>query len=280
VLGTPAEEGGGGKVVMADRGALDDVDAAMMVHPAGMDLTSMNVICVQRVYATYTGEAAHAAAFPWKGRNALDAMVLGYTNVAALRQHIRPDERLHGIFLESGDKANIVPARTRAEWYARSPRPHRLEALKERLRTCVEAGAAAAGCEVELEWVTPFYLDMLDNGPMVGCYVANAAQVGREVVPPADAAAPVVGSTDMGNVSYRVPAIHPMIQVSPPNVPIHSAEFERWAGGEAGDRAVVDGAKAMAMTVADLWLRPDVLEAAKDAWRADRERAGDIPAGA
>ncbi len=122
VLGTPAEEGGGGKVHMIDAGAFDDVDAAVMVHPAGGDLRAMNVIAVHRVLVTYHGQAAHAAAFPHKGRNALDAAVLGYMNVAALRQHIRPEERLHGIFTEAGDKPNIVPARAAAEWYVRAGR--------------------------------------------------------------------------------------------------------------------------------------------------------------
>ncbi|MGH9184231.1 MAG: M20 family metallopeptidase [Acidimicrobiales bacterium] len=269
VLGTPAEEGGGGKAIMAANGALAGVDAAMMVHPAGADLTAMSVIAVQRVFATYSGEAAHAAAFPQKGRNALDAMVLGYQAVAALRQHIRPDERIHGIFLEAGDKGNIVPARTRAEWYVRSPRDSTLAVLKERVATCLEAGATAAGCTVEFEWVEPRYLDMLDNGPMVECYAANAATLGRTVVEPTRSLAPVVGSTDMGNVSHEVPSIHPMIKVSPPHVPIHSEEFVRWARSDDGDRAVLDGAKALAMTVADLWLRPEVLDAARDAFRAE-----------
>ncbi|MDP1806375.1 MAG: amidohydrolase, partial [Acidimicrobiales bacterium] len=120
LLGTPAEEGGGGKILMARAGAFDGVDAAMMVHPAGDDLARMEVIAVQEVSATYTGRAAHAAAFPHEGRNALDAAVLGYLNVAALRQHTLPDERIHGVFLEAGEKPNIVPARAVTEWMVRS----------------------------------------------------------------------------------------------------------------------------------------------------------------
>jgi amidohydrolase len=259
ILGTPAEEGGGGKVRLIDAGAFDGVDAALMVHPAGGDLTSMNVIAVHRVLVTYHGEAAHAAAFPHKGRNALDAAVLGYVNAAALRQHIRPEERIHGIFTEAGDKPNIVPARAAAEWYVRAADVRRLEALRPRLVACLQAGADAAGCTVDFEWQDPIYADMRDNIPMVELYAANAGTVGRRLLEPADSFS-VVGSTDMGNVSYEVPSIHPMIAVSPPHISIHTPEFEGYAGGPEGDAAVLDGAKAMAMTMADLWLEPGALD--------------------
>ena len=140
VLGTPAEEGGGGKILMAREGAFDGIDAAMMVHPAGDDLARMDVIAVQELTATYTGQAAHAAAFPHRGRNALDAAVLGYLNVAALRQHTLPDERIHGVFLEAGEKPNIVPARAVTEWMVRSTSIATLAPLKARVAACLEAG--------------------------------------------------------------------------------------------------------------------------------------------
>jgi amidohydrolase len=263
ILGTPAEEGGGGKVFMADRGALDGVDAALMVHPANRDLTAMNAIAIQQLWVDYHGKAAHAAAFPFKGRNALDAAVLGYVNVAALRQHIRPDERVHGIFTKAGEKPNIVPEHAAAQWYVRSPKVASLEDLKARVHACLAAGAAAAGCTMSAEWKDPMYFDMIDNGPMVAAWVDNARRVGREPVDPSVGRPGVVGSTDMGNVSHRVPSIHPRIQVSPPDIPIHSPEFTAFAGSPDGDLAVLDGAKMLAMTIADLWLRPDVLDAAK-----------------
>ncbi len=258
VLGTPAEEGGGGKVHLLDAGAFDGVDAALMVHPAGADLRKMNVIAVQQVWVTYHGLASHAAAAPHKGRNALDAAVLGYMNIAALRQHIRTDERIHGIFTEAGDQANIVPARASAKWFVRAGTIERLAPLKARVLACLEAGATAAGCTMEAEWREPVYADMRDNEPMLDLYSANAELLGRHVVEPQHLSQ-VTGSTDMGNVSYVVPSIHPMIQVSPPGVPIHSEQFVAYALGADGDRAVIDGAKALAMTVADLWLRPAAL---------------------
>ncbi|MEL6893596.1 MAG: amidohydrolase, partial [Actinomycetota bacterium] len=152
ILGTPAEEGGGGKEFMIRRGAFDDVDLAMMVHPADRDLRTMHTIAIQRLQATYDGRAAHAAASPEQGRNALDAAVLGYNAVAALRQHIRPDERIHGIFTDAGEKPNIVPSRAAAEWYVRSGDMSSLEALKDRVHRCLQGGADAAGCEMHTSW--------------------------------------------------------------------------------------------------------------------------------
>ncbi len=273
VLGTPAEEGGGGKILLAQRGAFDDVDAALMVHPASADLARMDVIAVQELTATYTGEAAHAAAFPHRGRNALDAAVLGYLNVAALRQHIRPNERVHGIFTEGGDKPNIVPARARTEWMVRSRSIRSLAPLKDRVAACLRAGAEAAGCEVEIAWKDVVYADMLDNEVLIGCYAANAAALGRTLVEP-DATLSVVGSTDMGNVSYVVPAIHPMIQAGPAGIPIHTPEFAACARGDLGDRAVIDGAVALAWTIADLWLGDGVLTAAQAEFAATIARVG------
>jgi len=271
IMGTPAEEGGGGKVFLLDRGAFEGVDAALMVHPADADLTAMDVIAVQQCYVTYHGEAAHAAAYPHRGRNALDALVLGYVNVAALRQHISPGERIHGIVVEGGDKPNIVPARTKAEWMVRSPTLAKLDRLKQRFTACLQGGAEAAGCTMEIEWLDPAYADMIDNEAIGARYVANAATLGRTVVDPWRDGR-VVGSTDMGNISYAVPSIHPMIQVAPPGIPIHTPDFAGFAGGAEGDRAVVDGAKALAWTVADLWLDGELLPAARAEWEASRAR--------
>lgn len=266
IVGTPAEEGGGGKVFMIRNGAFADVDAAMMIHPAGADLRGMTTLAIQRCRATYTGLAAHAAAAPHEGRNALDAAVLGYVNVAALRQHILPDERVHGVFTDGGDKPNIVPARAEMEWYVRSPTVAGLDALKRRVQACLEAGAAAAACEVAFEWIDPPYADMISVDAMVDLYAANARALGREVADPSRpdmAGEAVVGSTDMGDVSYAVPSIHPMIKAAPAGTPIHTEAFGRAACGTDGDRAVVEGATILAWTVADLWLRPGVLDSAR-----------------
>ena len=261
ILGTPAEEGGGGKVFMADRGAFDSVDAAMMVHPAAGDLVKMNTIAIQRLHVAYEGLAAHAAASRHRGHNALDAAVLGYQNIAALRQHIRPDERIHGIFLESGSKPNVVPEHSSMEWYVRSKNARSLEPLKKRVLSCLEAGAMATSCTMTHDWIEPFYADMIDNETISTLYSANATRVGRSLMEP-DNESKVVGSTDMGNVSYIVPSIHPMIGVAPPGVPIHTPDFAHFSRSESGDKAVIDGAKIMAMTVVDLWAQKTNFERA------------------
>ena len=263
IIGTPAEEGGGGKCILLERGAFEGISAAMMVHPANHELTHMNAIAVEQLEVKYAGQSAHASAAPHKGRNALDGAVLGYMNVAALRQHIRPDERIHGIFTRAGDKPNIVPHEAAAEWYVRSPKLDSLAELRDRVVACLEAGATAAGVDIDCRCKAPIYADMINSGAMLDLYARNAAAVGRVVNKPRASFA-VVGSTDMGNVSYAVPSIHPMIKVAPDHVPIHTPEFAYYAKSESGDKAVLDGAKLMAMTVADLWLEPDAMDRAAD----------------
>jgi amidohydrolase len=262
IMGTPAEEGGGGKIAMGRKGAFEGLAAAMMVHPADADLIRMDAIAVQELYVDYEGRAAHAAAAPHEGRNALDAAVLGYLNVAALRQHILPTERVHGIITKGGDKPNIVPKEAATAWMVRSPSISSLQPLKERVLACLESSATATGCSCTHRWAGHTYADMVDNGPMTEAYVANAARVGRVVQDPRTIGKAVVGSTDMGNVSYLVPSIHPMIKVAEDGVPIHTPAFAEWARSESGDRAVIDGAKAMAMTVVDLWASAALRDAA------------------
>lgn len=251
VLGTPAEEGGGGKVLMAREGALDGLTAAMMVHPADHDLSSMDCIAVHQLRVTYEGRAAHAAAAPEKGVNALDAAVLGYMAVAALRQHIGERERIHGVFTNGGDRPNIVPANASMHWYIRAPDTRALVALEPRVLAALESGAVATGATMTHQWQDPAYAEMITDDWLLSRYSENITALGRHLDP--DGATPVVGSTDMGNVSHEVPSIHPMIAVAPPGVPIHTPEFADHARGPAGDRAVLDGAKALALTVVDAW---------------------------
>ncbi len=262
ILGTPAEEGGGGKVKMLNKGAFDSVEAVLMIHPADADLPNISSLAVQQLKATYTGKAAHAAAAPEKGINALDGAVLGYMGVAALRQHIAPDERLHGIFTNGGQKANIVPETAEAIWYARSSTMERLEILKVRLVETLYGGARSAGCDIQIEWVNEPYAEVLDNTPLLEAYMKNSESVGR-VIKAADDDG-VVGSTDLGNVSHVVPSIHPMVKVAPKGTAIHTVDFEKCAKSEEGDKGLLDSAKSLAMTVLDCWNDPSLLKDAKD----------------
>ncbi len=268
VLGTPAEEGGGGKIRLIEAGAFDGVDAAMMVHPAGLDLTEPDVIAIATWRVEYRGTGAHAAAAPERGRNALDAAVLGYNAVAALRQHIAGDERVHGVFLKAGEKPNIVPDHTVAEWYVRSPTMATLGPLKERVVACLEGGAAAAGCEMSLTSTCPEYSHLRTNPPLADLYRRNSELLGRPVAEPT-AHRKVTCSTDMGNVSLAVPSIHPLVAVAPPEVALHTAAFAEHARSAAGARGVLDGARAMAMTAVDVWDRKGAAEAIRAAFRPE-----------
>jgi amidohydrolase len=273
LMGTPAEEGGGGKVEMARAGAFNGIAAAMMVHPADRDLARMNAIAIQQLIVRYYGQAAHAAVSPHLGRNALDAAVLGYMNVAALRQHIRPTERIHGIFTKAGEKANIVPREAETSWYVRSDTIETLQPLKERVAACVESSAVATDCRAELHWEINAYADIVDNIPLLDAYAENSTSLGR---PLNSAFLPGTGggSTDMGNVSYLTPTIHPMLQVSPRGVSLHSPQFAEYTASKDADKAVLDGAKIMAMTVIDLWTRPELQQNVKNAFGD-----GAVPAG-
>ncbi|MDE0652293.1 MAG: M20 family metallopeptidase [bacterium] len=257
ILGTPAEEGGGGKIRLMEGGAFAGVDIALMLHPAGIELAEMETLAVQQLHARYRGRAAHAAAAPEAGRNALDGAVLGYVAAAALRQHIGSDERLHGIFTDGGQKPNIVPAYAETNWYVRSPTLARLEVLKRRLTDCLESGAVAAGVDVELAWADYCFAEVRSNRPLVELWKANAATIGRDPQPPSPERT-VIGSTDMGNVSQIVPSIHPMIAVAPPEVAIHTEDFAVCARGPDGDRGVIDGAKTLAAVAIDYWSDPSI----------------------
>ncbi len=268
LLGTPAEEKGGGKELMARAGAFDDIDAALMIHPAGVNIATMPCICVAEVEVIYHGRAAHASAMPHKGVNALDGLLLAYQAISNLRQHIRDQERIHGIVTDGGQAPNIVPERAAGEFYVRAATEKHLAALKPRVQACFEAGARGSGCEVEVRWADVDYLDLNTNWPLAHAFQRHGEALGREFLNPEKLGG--AGSTDMGNVSYRVPSIHPMLACAPPEVVIHNPEFARWAGSEAGDRAALDGARALALTAADFLLDADLRRESRRAFEISR----------
>ena len=266
LIGTPAEEKGGGKELMARNGAFEGIDAAMMIHPAGTNLASMPCICVAEVEVIYHGKSSHASAMPHKGINALDGLLLAYQAISNLRQHIRSTERIHGIITEGGSAPNIVPDRSAGQFYVRAADDKELAQLKPRVQSCFEAGAKGSGCEVEVNWANVDYLDLNTNWPLAELFQEHAESLGREFIPYEEAVKFGAGSTDMGNVSHRLPSIHPMLAVAPPNVVIHNPEFPKWAASEKGDAAVIDGAKALALTAADFLLSTELQDRAKTAY--------------
>ena len=248
VLGTPAEEGGGGKILMLDAGVFDGVHAAMMVHPAPYESLTIPCLAVEHVGVTYRGKEAHASAFPELGRNAADALTVAQVAIGLLRQHITSDQRIHGIVTHGGDAPNVVPGRTEGSWYVRAATLAALEELSPRVNRCFEAGALATGCDVEVELRSPRYSEFLPDATLLAAYAREATAVGR-VLPAEGEDRGLAGSTDMANVSLRVPTIHPMLAIEADGAVNHQPEFTAAAARPSADRAVLDGATAMARTV-------------------------------
>lgn len=263
LLGTPAEEGGGGKEHLARAGVFDDVDAALMLHPFGADAAAHTWLGVRTVDVAYEGLAAHAALAPFLGRNALDAMVAAYDDLARLRQHVLPGDRVHGVITDGGAKPNIVPARAAGSFYLRSRTLEGMEALADRAGAILAAAADAHGVRAHVDWdPVPPYLPLRDNLTLAARYAEAMVPRGRTVAPPGVLPADLAASTDMGNVSQRVPAIHPLLAIAPPTAWIHTPEFAEWSASGRADAGVVDGAAALARTAVDFLcddrLRADV----------------------
>jgi len=260
VLGTPAEEGNGGKIAMIKAGCFDDIDVAMMAHAGPIDLAEAPMFGVAHVDVEYRGKAVHASVFPEQGVNALDAIVTAYQAIAQLRQHIRRDARIHGIITHGGEAPNIVPQMTRGAFYVRALKPWYLEQLKERVRHCFEAGALATGCELRMDWHEDAeYAPMKNNKPMVEAYRRNGEALGMQFIELREL---TTGSTDMGNVSQMVPAIHPNFSVGQP-VLTHSPEFTAAAVTDAAHEGMLRAAEALAMTGVDVALEPGLFDAIK-----------------
>ena len=252
VVGTPAEEGGGGKIELLERGAFDGVHAAMMVHPAPFDVVEIPIIAAVQFEACYTGKEAHASAFPELGVNAADALVVAQTAIGLLRQHIRPTDRIHGIVTRGGDAPNVVPAHTSAMYMVRAATLEELDDVRQKVMRCFEAGALATGATLDVEQVGKAYAQMLHDPAMAAIYRRNAEAVGRSFLELDETLRRKAASTDMGNVSLALPSIHPMIGIDSLPAVNHQPEFTAHCVKAEADRAVFDGAVAMAWTAIDM----------------------------
>ncbi len=252
VIGTPAEEAAGGKVYMADRGAFKGLTCAMLAHPGNRDVAVSYALACLELDVKFHGKAAHAAARPEAGLNALDAMIASFVNIGLLRQQLRDSARIHGIITDGGQAVNVIPHHTAASLLVRTEDDGYMdEVLKEKVLACFQAAAQASGCRLEYRWGEESrYKAMRSNHALAEAYRANIEALGRKVMEPESRRS--MGSTDMGNVSAIVPAIHPSITVAPPDVPIHTLEFREMAASEAGHKALLDSAKALAMTAVDV----------------------------
>ncbi len=271
LIGSPAEEGGGGKQRIIEAGGFEGIDAALMVHPGNRTRVYGSGLGMRHVEVTYRGTEAHASAAPQRGRNALDAVVSGYSSIAQLRQHILPSDRVHGIITDGGEAPNIVPGRASAHYYVRSADVDTLYELSDRVDAILRAAALATGTTAEIVWDRlPAYLPMRVNRAIAERFVRNLA--GRREFPPP--AAPGVGagagggSTDMGNVSLVVPAIHPNIQTAPESVGGHSPGFTATTLSPAATEGVRDAAFGLAATVLDLLGDPALLAEVRSEFEA------------
>ncbi|CAG7922003.1 unnamed protein product [Penicillium olsonii] len=263
LMGTPAEESGGGKVRLLNEGAYKDVDACLMVHPIPMvpgspDLMGMATVVEggflanNKVTVTFTGKPAHAAAAPWEGINALDAVVSAYVNISMLRQQILPTQKIHGVIVNGGDRPNIIPMSATVDYYIRSPTVKTLKPLTDRVVKCFEAAATATGCKVDFEW-GPSYDDLKSNIPICESYVSVMRALGHHtLLDNSTQKSTLAGaSTDMGNVSYAVPGFHGIFTIPTDGVN-HTPQFTKGAGSKEGYKRALACAAGMAVVACQI----------------------------
>jgi amidohydrolase len=257
VMGTPGEEGLGGKIDMVKAEAFKEIDVAMIVHPNTRNMPTEEALACSTLEVEFFGRPAHAAGQPHRGINALDAMILAFTSINSLRQHIRGDARIHGIITDGGEAPNIVPAHSAAVFLVRALDYDYLAELKDKVLNCFTGASIASGARLEYRWRDRTYAPMKNNMILAGLFKKNLESLGRQV----EAFDPRfgLGSTDMGNVSQVVPSIHATIAIAPSEVLIHTPEFAAVAASQAGHKGLLDAAKAMAMTVADIF-QPGMLD--------------------
>ncbi len=258
VLGTPAEEGGGGKVLMLERGAFAGVHAAMMVHPWPSERLSATCLAVAHFDVRFQGREAHASASPWEGVNAQDALTVAQVAIGLLRQQLPPGDQIHGVVTQSPGAANVIPGAMTARYMVRSRTAEGLADLRPRVEACFEAGALATGCTLEYEELSPVYSHMEADGALLDAYRANAEALGRRFDADDAGVPPPTFSTDMANVSLAVPTIHPLIAIETGGAVNHQREFASAAVTPSADAAVRDGAVAMAWTAIDAATDPSL----------------------
>jgi amidohydrolase len=267
VIGTPAEEGGGGKVKLIQGGVFDHVDVAMMIHGFDRWILHQDLLGIVRVGFEFTGKAAHASADPWEGVNALDAVIQTFNNVSMLRQQMRPEARIHGIVTQGGAAPNIIPEIAACTFYVRAAKLDYMWDLHTRVIACAEGAARATGCTLKVIDFEAPYEPLKRNETLLGLFRANMTTTGAVESPPM---ADRMGSSDIGNVSQVIPAIQPMVQVAPHGTPIHSRAFEAAAVSALAREGMCRAAKTMAMTTYDLLADPGLVKKARAEFEATK----------
>jgi len=267
VIGTPAEEGGGGKMKLIEGGVFKDVDCAMMIHGLDRTVLHADLLGIVRVNFDFTGKAAHASADPWQGVNALDAVIQTFNAISALRQQVRPDVRIHGIITNGGQAPNIIPEAASATFYVRAATLDYMWEVYKKVVACAEGAARATGAQLRTVQVPTVYEPLKRNETLLGAFKANLERLGATPEPPDPNR---LGSSDIGNVSQVIPAIQPYIKIAEAGTPIHSRAFAEAAVKPLARQGLVTAAKTMAMTTADLLADPALVRRAKDELAASK----------
>ncbi|KAG9282441.1 peptidase M20 domain-containing protein 2 [Astyanax mexicanus] len=265
VLGTPAEEDGGGKIDLLREGAFEGLDVVLMAHPSQEDTTYIPDVAEHDVVVKYHGRASHASAYPWEGVNALDAAVMAYSSLSVLRQQLRPDWRIHGIIKHGGVKPNIIPDYTELEYYLRTPSHRDLATIRAKAEACFRAAAMATGCEVEVLFAKNEFYEILRNRTLEDLYEENGKALGMKFITDDSSVQSTVlsaGSTDFGNVTHSAPGIHPYFYIGSDALN-HTEEYTAASGADEAQFFTLRAAKALAMTAVDVHFSPSVLERVK-----------------
>ncbi len=252
LIGTPAEESGGGKALLIEAGVFDDVAAAVMLHPGPIDIAAARSLALSEVTVTYTGRESHAAVAPYLGINAADAVTVAQVAIGLLRQQLVPGQMTHGIVTEGGSATNVIPGRARLQYTMRAGDSASRRALEDRMRGCFEAGAVATGCAYEIVEAAPAYAELAPDRWLAEVFRAEMVRMGRVPVPADVEAGVPLGSTDMGNVTQLLPGIHPVVGIDAGGAVIHQPAFTAAAVGPSADAAVIEGSIMLARTVVAL----------------------------
>jgi amidohydrolase len=256
LLGTPAEEAGGGKALLLGAGVFDDLAVAVMLHPGPTDIAAARSLALSEAIVHYLGKESHAAVAPYLGINAADAVTVAQVAVGLLRQQLAPGQLVHGIVTNGGQAVNVIPGHATLQYAMRAVESESLRELEGRMYACFAAGALATGCEYEIDAPAPPYAELNPDVWLADTCREEMRRLGREPVPAAVEAGLPMGSTDMGNVTQVLPGIHPVIGVDAGGATVHQRAFAAAAAGPSGDRAVVEGAVMLARTVVHLAQTP------------------------
>ncbi|KAF9974108.1 hypothetical protein BGZ73_002606 [Actinomortierella ambigua] len=269
LFGTPAEETTGGKIIMFNNGAFQGVDVCMMLHGANADVIYTPFLSLDTCIVEFFGKASHASASPWEGVNALDAAIQVYTNIGMMRQQIKPTHRVHGIIKEGGKAANIIPDYSSSVYTVRAPKWDEVVVLKKRVEAIFNGAASATGCTVSIKWGVP-YKDIITNNPLAESFIAHMGTMGLKYASKQEQQSKLSGSTDMGNLTYEMPGIHPMFNIlnldgiDDRTMGLHSVEFAAAAAKPVAHVATMRAAKALARTGVDCIVRPEFLQQVKE----------------